>query len=67
MTAHTKAMVRKAMWWRVAKSLGVSMIVLVPLTLIFPGRPTFCGIWASIAFLVTLFYLRFRDDWHGRP
>jgi hypothetical protein len=61
------APVTKAMWLRVAKALGVSVIVLVGLTLIYPDHPAFRTLWVIIAFLVTLFYLRFRDDWYGRP
>jgi hypothetical protein len=67
MTTHTKAMIRKAMWWRVAKSAAVSVIVSVALTVADPTTPNRNGLWAIITFLIMLFYLRFRDDWYGRP
>jgi hypothetical protein len=67
MAEHTKAMVRKAMCWRVAKSLVVSMVVTVALVLSTDLTNVQRGLWGSIAFLLTLYYLRFRDDWYGRP
>ena len=55
------------MLWRVAKSFGVSVTVLVGLIIFSDLSTGLRNLWASIAFLVALFYLRFRDDWYGRP
>jgi hypothetical protein len=68
MAVHTKAAIWKAMWLRVAKSFGVGLIVLLGIILLTdPPHPPYRMVWAFIAFLVTLFFLRFRDDWYRRP